>query len=235
MKLPVAILAGGQATRLRPITANLPKALVIVAGKPFIFWQLEYIRAQGGRKIVLCIGHLGDMIRLAVGDGSRFGLKITYASDGDAPLGTGGALLRALPMLPENFFVLYGDSYLPVDFTQIETAFHAAKKPGLMTVMKNSDRWDKSNVWFEDNVLLKYNKMVAHPEMQHIDYGLSILCRDAILAYGIERFDLAELLHALSLRGDLAGYEVQERFYEIGSHSGLRETEDYLLEKLGRP
>lgn len=228
--LPVAILAGGLATRLRPITETIPKALVDVAGEPFICRQLDYLHAQGISSVVLCIGYLGEMIQAVVGDGSKFGLDVSYSPDGPMLLGTGGALKQALPLLGEQFFVLYGDSFLPVDFAAVERAFFESKKAALMTVLENGDRWDKSNVLFHEGELLEYNKYAPRSEMAFIDYGLGVLTSHALEMYAIgHAFDLAEVYHALSLKGQLAGYEVHERFYEIGSHSGLKETETYFL------
>lgn len=230
--LPVAILAGGLATRLRPITETIPKALVEVAAEPFICHQLGYLHAQGIRRVVLCIGYLGEMIRTVVGDGSKFGLDVSYSPDGPNLLGTGGALRQALPLLGEQFFVLYGDSFLPVDFSAVEQAFLNSKKSALMTVLENGNRWDKSNVLFREGELLEYNKHAPRPEMAFIDYGLGVLTSRVLEIYPAgQAFDLAEVYHALSLQGQLAGYEVHERFYEIGSHSGLKETETYLSKK----
>lgn len=228
--LPVAILAGGLATRLRPITEKIPKALVDVAGIPFICHQLNYLHTQGIREVVLCIGYLGEMIEAVVGDGSRFGLNVRYAPDGPVLLGTGGAIKQALPLLGEHFFVLYGDSFLPVDFAPIEQSYFSSGKQALMTVLDNADRWDKSNVLFRDNILLEYNKHAPKPEMTHIDYGLGIIHNDVLEnCPSSQAFDLADVYHTLSLQQQLAGYEVHERFYEIGSHSGLKETEAYFL------
>ena len=230
--LPVAILAGGLATRLRPITETIPKSLVEVAGKPFICHQLDYLHAQGIRRVVLCLGYLGEMIQAVVGDGSKFGLDVLYSADGPMLLGTGGALKQALPLLGEQFFVLYGDSFLPVDFASVEKAFFARKKSALMTVLENGDRWDKSNVLFHAGELVEYNKHAPRPEMAFIDYGLGVLRSHALDMYPAgQAFDLAEVYHALSVKGQLAGYQVQERFYEIGSHNGLKETETYFLKK----
>ena len=230
--LPVAILAGGLATRLRPITETIPKALVDVAGHPFIFRQLKFLREQGVHKVVLCIGYLGEMVQSLVGDGSQFGLDVTYSPDGPVLLGTGGALKQALPLLGQNFFVLYGDSFLPIDFAPVEKAFFDSGKTSLMTVLKNGDRWDKSNVAFSDGKLLEYNKKNPKPNMAYIDYGLGVLHSSTLDSYLTkEVFDLAEVYHALSLQGQLAGYEVHDRFYEIGSHSGLNEAADYFLTK----
>lgn len=228
--LPVAILAGGLATRLRPITETIPKALVTVAGEPFICRQLDYLHTQGIHRVVLCIGYLGEMVQAVVGNGARFGLDVSYSPDGPVLLGTGGALKQALPLLGEQFFVLYGDSFLPVDFAPIVRAFFESKKAALMTVLKNGNRWDKSNVLFREGQLVEYNKYSPRPEMAFIDYGLGVLSSRVLETYPAgQAFDLAEVYHALSLNGQLAGYEVHERFYEIGSHSGLKETETYFL------
>ena len=230
--LPVAILAGGLATRLHPITQTIPKALVDVAGVPFICRQLEYLRLQGIKRVVLCIGYLGEMIQDIVGDGSNFGLDVAYSPDGPKLMGTGGALKQALPLLGQEFFVLYGDSFLPVELPPIEAAFVKSGQAALMTVLDNGDRWDKSNVLFQNGELLEYNKHQPRPEMSYIDYGLAVLSKPVLEKYPAgQAFDLAEVYHALSLKGQLAGYEVHERFYEIGSHSGLKETETYFLTK----
>jgi N-acetyl-alpha-D-muramate 1-phosphate uridylyltransferase len=228
MTLPVAILAGGLATRLRPITEKIPKAMVEVAGEPFVFRQLKYLRDQGIRQVVMCIGYLGEMVQHAVGNGSQFGMDVAYSMDGDVLLGTGGALKRALPLLGPQFFVLYGDSFLPVEFMPIERAFTASGKKALMTVLKNANQWDKSNVLFRNGELIEYNKRQPRPEMEFIDYGLGVLAGSVLGAYPDgEPFDLADVYHTLSLEQQLAGYEVHQRFYEIGSHSGLKEAETF--------
>jgi len=230
--LPVAILAGGLATRLRPITETIPKALVDVAGKPFIVRQLDFLHTQGVRDVVLCVGYLGGMIQDVVGTGQRFGLQVRYSFDGSALLGTGGALRKALPMLGDVFFVLYGDSYLPVDFSTVQDAYVRNGQPALMTVLKNRGRWDKSNVLFADGRLFEYNKRSPLREMAHIDYGLGLVSASVFVAYPDDGpFDLADVYHDLSVKGQLAGLEVHQRFYEIGSHSGLKEAEEYFLTK----
>jgi NDP-sugar pyrophosphorylase family protein len=226
--LPVAILAGGLATRLRPITETIPKSLVDVAGEPFVARQLDYLYRQHVRDVVLCIGYLGEMIKSVVGDGSRFGLRVAYSPDGPVLLGTGGALRRAAPLVGEACFVLYGDSFLPVDFGPIETDFRASGKPALMTVLYNHDRWDKSNVLFVDGELVEYNKASPRPDFHHIDYGLGIVKVEVLERYQAnEAFDLASVYCALSLKGRLHGHEVFTRFYEIGSRTGLQEAEEY--------
>lgn len=225
----VAILAGGLGTRLRPISEKIPKALLEVAGRPFIHHQLELLAAQGVARVVLCVGYLGEMVQAAVGDGRQFGVRVEYSFDGDMLLGTGGALKRALPLLGKNFIVLYGDSYLPCPFAPIQESFLDSGAPALMTVLRNENRWDKSNVLFRDGRIVEYNKCAPRVEMEHIDYGLGILSADVLAAppEGLP-FDLAGIYQILSFEGRLAGYEVKERFYEIGSHQGIRETEEYL-------
>ena len=224
----VAILAGGLATRLRPLTEVIPKALVDVAGKPFIVRQLGYLREQGISHVVLCIGYLGYMVQNVVGSGESFGLKVSYSEDGPTLLGTGGALRKATSYLSDEFFVLYGDSFLPVNFSAVQTAYQLRKQPALMTVIKNLDQWDKSNVLFVEGELIEYNKRKPRAEMAFIDYGLGVVTATLLKQYPIgQSFDLAELYQDLSLRGQLAGLEVYERFYEIGSHTGLKETCEY--------
>lgn len=228
MNLPVAILAGGLATRLRPLTQEIPKSLIEIAGKPFIIHQIELLRRNCIDHIVLCLGYLGEMVQAALGDGGILGVHIDYVFDGPKPLGTGGALRKALPVLGEAFFVLYGDSYLDVDYQTVRNAFERNGKLGLMTVYHNAGRWDRSNVLFSDGQIIRYDKRQPAPEMQHIDYGLGVLRKEAFVELPDgANFDLAQAYRALIARNQLAGYEVTQRFYEIGSSEGLEETRAY--------
>ena len=228
LEIPVAILAGGLATRLRPITEKIPKSLVPVAGRPFLAHQLELLHARGIRRAVLCLGFLGEMIQREFG-GEACGIKLEYSFDGEKLLGTGGAIKRALPKLGEEFFVLYGDSYLPVDHAAILEFFHRSGKPGLMTVYRNEGRYDTSNVVFVGGEIKMYDKKVRPPEMRHIDYGLSLFKAAVFDAYPAGQvFDLAEVMGNLVREKQLAGYEVPERFYEMGSPAGLAELETML-------
>jgi len=230
--LPVAILAGGLATRMHPITERIPKAVIDVAGKPFIHRQLEYLRGQGIRRVVLCTGHQADQIEAVVGNGGAFGLSVSHCPDGPVLLGTGGALRQALDALGPNFFVLYGDAFLPCNFHDVEEAFIQSKQPALMTVFRNSNQWDRSNVIFRDGRIVEYNKRAPRREMEFIDYGLGVVSADALSGYPSgQPFDLADMYHALAVDGKLAGYEVHERFYEIGSFEGLQEAERYFAKK----
>ena len=227
--LPVIILAGGLATRLRPITEVIPKALIPISGKPFIFHQLEYLKSQGIQNVVISIGYLGDQIQNTVGDGRLFGLEIKYSQDGDVLLGTGGAIKKALSLLGPSFFVLYGDSFLPIKYLPIEDAFNRVNISCLMTVMRNYNQWDKSNVIFEKDNLILYNKKDHTSRMHHIDYGLVILKAPVFDIYPAGKpFDLSEVYNQLSIKQDIYGYEVFERFYEIGSPKGIRDMESFL-------
>jgi NDP-sugar pyrophosphorylase family protein len=228
LDIPVAILAGGLATRLRPITEKIPKSLVPVAGRPFLAHQLEMLQARGIRRAVLCIGYLGEMIQRDFG-GEAYGIELAYSFDGAKLLGTGGAIKQAIPLLGPEFFILYGDSYLPIEYAPIRDSFHASGKAGLMTVYRNEGKYDSSNVVFRDGQIAVYDKKARLPEMRHIDYGLSLFKSTVFDRYGAEQvFDLAEVMTRLVQEKQLAGYDVRERFYEIGSPAGLAELESLL-------
>lgn len=235
MSLPVAILAGGLATRLRPVTERIPKALVDVHGRPFAEHQIELLRGHSVTDIVFLVRHLGEMVRDALGDGDRLGVRIRYAFDGPIPLGTGGAIRAALPLLGDAFFVLYGDSYLDCDYQAIARSFIAARRPGLMTVCRNDNRWDRSNVVFSGGRIVSYNKEHQSPDMQHIDYGLGVFSSGAFHSYPADSaFELADVYRRLLGTGELAAYEVPGRFYEIGSHEGLEATRAHLGARAAR-
>jgi NDP-sugar pyrophosphorylase family protein len=222
--LPVAILAGGLATRLRPVTEKVPKLLLEVAGEPFFAHQLRLLKKAGLKRIVLCAGHLGERIVERFGDGAAWGVAIEYSFDGPRLLGTGGALIQALPKLGEAFYVLYGDSYLPIDYRAAGEAFLSSGKPALMTVYENRGLHDASNVWFEGGRIKVYDKEARLPQMRHIDYGLSVFHAGAFGAFPRNTpVDLSDVQKALAARGELAGFEVSQRFYEIGSPEGLAE------------
>jgi NDP-sugar pyrophosphorylase family protein len=230
LDLPVAILAGGLATRLRPITEKIPKSLVPVAGRPFLAHQLELLYARGIRRAVLCVGHLGEMIERDFRDGSDYGIALEYSFDGPKLLGTGGALRQALPKLGTEFFVLYGDSYLPVDYRAVWEFWKRSGKRGCMTVYRNEGKFDTSNVVFRDGEITVYDKKAKLPEMRHIDYGLSLFQANVFQARPVDQpFDLAEVMMQLVAERELAGFEVGERFYEIGSPAGLSELDRLLV------
>jgi NDP-sugar pyrophosphorylase family protein len=232
MTLPVAILAGGLATRLRPITASVPKVLVEVAGRPFAVEQLELLRQNGLTDVVFCLGYLGEQVEAALGDGRAWGLRLRYVYDGPELLGTGGALARALPLLGPAFHVLYGDAYLDCDYAAVAAAFQASGRLGLMTVFRNAGQWDASNVHFDQGRIWRYDKRERTPEMQHLDYGLGVLSAEALRGYAPgQALDLATVYQDLLAAGQLAAFEVPRRFYEIGSPAGLAETRRYLEQR----
>ncbi len=233
--LQCVILAGGAGTRMRPATDEMPKALLPVLGRPFTDWQLELLAKQGVERVLYSVGYRGEMIRDHVGDGGRWGLEVSYVDDGHHLRGTAGALHLALHLgeLEEAFFVLYGDSYLPVDFSAIEHAWEQTSLPALMTVFRNDGQWDTSNAVYRDGQVVLYDKdrpADRVDDMHWIDYGLSVLAREAVAERvpHEEATDLAELMRDLSREGKLAGFEASERFYEAGSPEGLRDLERYL-------
>jgi len=229
---PAAILAGGLATRLRPATDEIPKALLSVAGEPFLVHQLRLLHSEGFRNIVICVGYLGETVQAKIGDGNALGLHIDYSFDGPTLLGTGGALKRALPKLGEKFLVIYGDSYMPVDYAAIVRAFVASGKPALMTVFENEGRWDASNLWFEHGEIRSYNKTFRTPEMRHIDYGIAVFSPAVFAPFPNDApFDLADVYSCLIAEKQMAAYEVKQRFYEIGSAGGLAELDSLLRNK----
>lgn len=237
----VAILAGGLATRLRPMTETVPKSLLEVNGEPFAVHQLRLLQSKGIRRVVFCVGHLGELIEQTIGNGSTLGLQVDYSFDGPALLGTAGAVRNALPKLGDSFFVMYGDSYLPCDYAAIARQFQAAGLLGMMTVFRNEGKWDTSNVEFEaDGVeggrILAYSKTHRTPRMQYIDYGLGVFHAEAFQGLPVGKAsDLAQLYEALLQRKQLAAFEVRERFYEIGSPAGLQETAEFLAARRVSP
>jgi NDP-sugar pyrophosphorylase family protein len=236
------ILAGGLATRMRPLTETIPKALIPVAGVPFIDHQLTWLAGHGVTDVVLSIGYRGEMLSAHVGDGARFGLNVRIVDEGSELRGTAGALRLALDRgaLDPAFLMTYGDSFLPIDFGDVWRRFQASGAPALMTVFHNGGRWDDSNVIFRDGRIVLYDKQRATrpaADFDYIDYGLSALKREVIAELvpppraGGERADLAPLFHELSRRGDLAGIEITQRFYEIGSPAGLQDLERWMRDR----
>lgn len=229
------ILAGGLATRMRPVTQTVAKAVLPVAGRPFAEYQLEWLAASGVTDVVYAIGFLGEQIRDAVGDGSRFGLRVRYVDEGDELLGTGGAVRLAYDdgALGAAFLILYGDSYLRYDPGRAWREFERRRPDALMTVYRNEGRLEASNAQLQGGMVVRYDKRASDPlseGMHHIDYGLSVIDRDAVVPEipAGEVVDLADVYARLSGEGRLAGLEVSERFYEIGSTAGLAELEELL-------
>lgn len=229
---PVAILAGGVATRLRPLTEAIPKALVEIAGEPFLAHQLRLLQQHGIERVVLCTGYRQEMIQEWLQRCAPAGLQVVCSPDGPNLLGTAGAIRQALPLLGECFFVLYGDSYLPCDYRAIQAEFTRSAKSGLMTICRNEGQWDASNVEFESGRILVYDKRNRTPRMKYIDYGLGVFRASAFsaVAEGLAH-DLAQVYQDLLAQEDLAAFEVKGRFYEIGSFAGIRELDEHLTSR----
>jgi MurNAc alpha-1-phosphate uridylyltransferase len=226
--LPVAILAGGLATRLRPATETIPKALIDINGEPFIAHQLRLLSSAGVQRVVMCVGYLGEMIQKFAGDGRRFGIDVAYSPDGPILRGTAGAVRNALPLLGDQFLVLYGDSYLPCDYQAVERFFLASGQPALMTVFRNDNKWEISNVEFAGGQIAAYDKKTPTAAMTYVDYGLSVFHASVFSGAGDQAKDLTTVFQDLIRRHALAGLEVKKRFYEVGSWQGIRELEAYL-------
>ena len=228
--MQVAILAGGLATRLGDLTKSQPKSLVQIRGKPFLEYQLEFLKRGGIQDIVLCIGHMGEQIERYFGSGRKYGVKIEYSHE-DRPLGTAGALTKAEALLADPFFTLYGDSYLFLDFRAVMAYFQSQHKLGLMTVYRNCDRYDRSNTVVEGNLVTKFSKKEKTKDMVYIDYGSSLLRKEALQMIPDNQFySLDDLFIRLVAMKELLAFEVKERFYEIGSVRGVREFEQYAKE-----
>ena len=229
---PIVILAGGLAKRLRPITEKIPKSLIEINGVPFVYHQLELLEKKGFKNIHFCLGFLGEQVEKVVKESEYFKrLSISFSYDGNTLLGTGGTIRKIINQLPEYFFVTYGDSYLDIDFNDIQEIFESKKQNynSLMTVYKNKDLFDTSNVIFENGLIGLYSKLRKDSRMAHIDYGIGILSNKSMDIYDNNIiFDLGELYENLSLKRELYGYEVFQRFYEIGSLQGIEDLSNYL-------
>ena len=225
----IAILAGGMATRLSPVTSIIPKSLIRVGDKTFIDIQLELLKKNNFSHVVLCVGHGGDLIRDHVGNGNKFGLNIEYSFDGKKLLGTGGAIKNAFKFLDDNFFVMYGDSYLPIRYKNVQKSFEKQNKLALMTIYKNYDNYDKSNIIYRKGKIVHYKKqqtlenLFEHGVLDHIDYGLSILNKLALDKIDKTCYDLSVVFEKMLDLDQLAALEIKSRFYEIGSFKGLDE------------
>jgi NDP-sugar pyrophosphorylase family protein len=228
---PVCILAGGLGTRLGERVRDTPKPLLEVAGEPFLIHQLRLLAGHGVREVVLCVGYRGEQIEARIGS-ERFGVEIRYSFDAVAGAdGTLGAIRRALPLLGGRFLVLYGDTYLRIDYAAVARVWHESGLPAVMAVLRNEGRWDTSNVVYRDGIVLRYDKQSPTPEMHWIDYGLGGLTACALDRVPVSEGDLAVLYERLAQRGELLGFEASERFYEIGTTPALIETEAFLTDR----
>ena len=229
--MQMVILAGGLATRMRPLTLKLPKSMLQIKGRPFLEYQLELLKEYEIKDVLLCVGYKGELIKDHFGDGRKFGMNLSYSFDGDKLLGTAGAMKKAYKLLGENFFLMYGDSYLPYDYQKIEESFKISNKLSLMVAYRNQNRFDKSNLLIQDGMIKLYDKTLQGENLEYIDAGLSILKKEVLnLVPEDEPYDLEELYRALISEEEMSAFEVKQRFYQIGSFEGLEEFKN-LVEK----
>ncbi len=227
--MQIVILCGGLATRLLPLTQEIPKSMVEVEGKPFLKYQIELLKKNNISDIVLCIGYKGEQIKKYFGDGERFGVKVRYSSDKNKFLGTGGAFKKAENLLEDVFLVMYGDSYLPFDFQKAIKFFEKFDKLGLMVVFKNFNKYEPSNVWVEGDLVKDYSKERKTKKMKYIDYGVSIFRKEALKFIPENQFyDLSQLHKFLIKKRELLAYPAEKRFYQTGSLEGLEEFKKYI-------
>ena len=222
--MQAVILAGGLGTRLGDLAGDLPKPMVDVDGRPFLELQLDLLRQQGLRDFVLCVGYQGAKIQDHFGDGSKFGIELRYSLEQNDLRGTAGAVKQADPLLQDEFFLIYGDSYLRMDYERASAQFHTSDRLGMMVVLRNEDRYERSNVVIEDGLVTAYDKECPTPQMQYINFGVSLLRREALaLVPSIVPYSQEEWFQDLIHSHNLMAFETFERFYEIGSPSGLME------------
>ncbi len=233
--MQAVIIAGGLATRLNNLSKDKPKSMIEILGKPFVQYQLEILSDAGIRDIVFCIGHLGQQIEQFVGDGSRFNLNVNYSFDGEVLLGTGGALKKAEILLQDTFLIMWGDSYLMLDYQDIEHEYRRRKLPAMMVVYKNDNERDRSNVILSGDIVAKYDKWNPPPETDYIDNGLTVCSKSLLpLIPSGEPYAIERLFAKLASESKLGAYITAQRFYEIGSLNGIAEFEQMLNENLSR-
>jgi NDP-sugar pyrophosphorylase family protein len=233
--MQMVILAGGLGTRLGKRYEKVPKSMIQILGKPFLQYQIELLKENEIKRLLLCIGHLGDQIKTYFNDGSKFGIDIQYSEEGADLLGTGGALKKAEPFLDEHFFLMWGDSYLLLDYIDIRDVYFKTGCEGLMVVYKNYNDRVKSNVIVEEDKIALYDKWNSYDDMIYIDNGLSVLNKvilDEIPSNKV--FAVEKIFKKWSQEGKLAAYETEQRFYEIGSNKGLMEFKALVSRKNSR-
>jgi NDP-sugar pyrophosphorylase family protein len=230
--LPIVILAGGLATRLRPLTDGIPKAMVSINGKPFIHWQIQKLAQEGFKEIIISIGHLGDQISDYLGNGERYNVGVKFIHDGNSQLGTGGALTKVAESLTGKFLVTYGDSYLPVSFSSIGSRFEKSNFLSIMTITSPAHSREKSNILFSGGRILEYSKNSRDSRLNFLDYGLLGFSSSLFKVVPSGRnWDLEELIKSLISISQMEAIQVDERCFEIGSFEGINELTKYLEEE----
>ncbi len=226
----IVVLAGGLATRLGELSKNQPKSMIKINNKPFLQYQLELFKKNGITRVLLCLGYLGEQIEKYFGTGSRFGMNIKYSYE-NKPLSTAGAIKNAGLLLDDEFFTIYGDSYVFLDFRDIYNYFHSKNKQALMTVYKNDNLYDSSNTVIQDEFVLKYNKHQKTSDMTYIEYGVNLFRKEILSKIPEDSYyELGDVFNSLIKDKELLAYQVKERFYEIGSLNGLADFKKYIGE-----
>lgn len=229
----LVILAGGLATRIRPITNNKAKALIEINRKPFIYWQLKYYIKQGVKNFIFLLGYKGDQIEEYIKNNNCFNVNVSFYHDGNQLCGTGGSILQSINKLPENFFILYGDTLLQIDLDDMYNFYNTNSHQTVMSIFKNKSMYDKSNVQKLSNNIITYNKEDRQNDMSYIDYGISIVNKEVFISNTDKTLtDLSSFYKTISSKNKLLGYEVFERFYEIGSFEGIKQTQSFVKENL---
>jgi NDP-sugar pyrophosphorylase family protein len=225
----MVILCGGLATRLGSLTKNVPKSLIKIYEKPFLQYQIEILKKRSINDIVLCVGHLSEQIKEYFGNGEKFGVNIKYSYDGDKQLGPIGAIKNAEKLLEKEFFIMYGDSYLDIDFQKISSYFNEFDKLGLMAVYKNFDKYDKSNLIIKNNMIIAYGEKERTKDMVYIDSGTSILKKEALNLIPKQTFfSTGDFFTKLISKNELLAFEIEKRFYHIGNPEALEEFSNFI-------
>jgi NDP-sugar pyrophosphorylase family protein len=230
--MQIVILCGGLGTRLSHLTKYTPKSMIQIEGKPFLEYQIENLKKQSIKDIVLCVGHLSEKIEEYFGKGEKFEVNIKYSYEKEKLFGPIGALKNTEPLLEETFFIMYGDSYLSVDLHKVQNYFMQHDKPALMVVYKNQDKYDRSNLIVQDNMVIGYGEKERTRDMIYIDYGTSIL-RKKILEILPKDTPISteQFFSDLVKKRELMAFEAEERFYHIGDLESLEEFRSYIRTK----
>ena len=223
-KFEAIILSGGKGTRVRKYTKKIPKCLIKINDKPFIYYQLKYLKKNNIKNVIVSVNYLGEQIKSYLKKNIDF-INTKIVNDGKSPLGTAGAIIKSLQYLKKNFFIIYGDSYLNFNLKKL------VKKKNLatMAIFRNNNKYDKSNIELQKLKKILYFRKISKKKLFYIDYGVSYVNKR--IFKGIKKntkIDLAILFEKISQNNMLKGFEVKKRFYEIGSYNGIRDIKKYL-------
>ena len=218
------LLCGGKGTRVSRYTKHVPKCLIDINGKPFLYHQLKFLKKNNIKKVIISSGYLSKKIKDYLKKDIRF-INFKIKEDGKKLLGTGGAVLKSLNFLKKNFFVIYGDSYLRFRLKELKKD----KKLPTMAIFKNYNKYDKSNVEIKKYEFIHYHEKKNRNKCKFIDYGVSYLNKDIFKNYKKnKKFDLSALFQDISKKNMLKGHIVKKRFYEIGSYKGIKDLKKFI-------